>query len=101
MGIKKTELKCYVMVTGIKARCRKVSNEMIVISNYPLGTTYENVQVTAIERVNQVMKRVDHATIHLDLVEIETVDGINFESWIMFDSRHKKQVLVMPNTVTS
>ena len=92
--MKRTELKCYALVTGIKNHCRKVSRENINLGYYPLGTTIESVKESAIKSVNASMKSVEYATIHLDLVEIEKCDGYDSETWAMFDPRHVKTVLI-------
>lgn len=92
--MKRTELKCYALVTGIKNRCRKVSREIIKLGYYPLGTTIESVKENAIKSVNASMKTIEFATIHLDLVEIEKCNGYDSETWAMFDSRHVKAVLI-------
>jgi len=91
---KRTELKAYVMAKGVKHRCRKNSSELIIIGNFPLGTQFESIKVQALNSVSKAMKSVTSASVHLDLVEIETIDGIDFESWILCDKRHQKQVLI-------
>ena len=91
--MKTNELSCYVIVRGVKARCRKTSRELIKIGRYPIGTTIESVKDAAIAKTKAAMKSIDNASIHLDVVEYETIDGITMESFLMYDSRHIKQAL--------
>lgn len=83
------ELKVYVMAVGIKNRCRKIDRHMIKLGNHPLTTDRDALRNTAKREVKSQLKTVNSATIHFDIVEI--ADG--FETWIMFDKAHVKEVL--------
>lgn len=85
MSNKKSELKVYVIVRGVKKRCRKSERRMLEMANAQLDASQDELKAKAVALIHETMKTVDKAELHLDYVEV--ADG--FESWIMFDERHK------------
>lgn len=87
--MKQPQLKAYVIVRGIKKRCRNSERHMITIGNFPLNADRETLRTMAKNRVVADMRTVEPGGyLCLDYVEVEQSEWGQTETWMPFDKRH-------------
>lgn len=75
----------YVIATGIKKRCRKVSQEILNIGDFPQDYPKSLAMEKIRETINGAMKSCSKASFHWDNMEIEDADGYAIRSYRLYD----------------
>lgn len=91
--MKKSELKVYVIATGIKKRCRKASRENISLGIVPLDSDKQALNERAMTLIAETMKSCDKAVIHFDYVETDQDGVFSIMEWQPFDDRHEVKTI--------
>lgn len=92
--MKKPMLSCFVLVTGVKKRCRKTERHHLDLGKFEPGTDRNTLKELARAKVSEEMKAFEPgATLHVNHCEIENEGGFGIISANLFDPRNERHAL--------
>lgn len=95
--MKTTVRRRYVIVSGIKKKCRKVDRHFLKMSDVPETFTPEQLEQyrnDALAKIEQEMKTWKRGSFHLDYAEVENRDGFEVVSCMLMDQRNYRGELI-------